>query len=133
MNVADSSGNLRYQWHEDWAKTPDTPASRANGRTHGVAEGKDGLVYVFHQSTPAVLVFDQQGRLLRSFSNDFSRAHGLTLVEEGGQEYLWLTDEESARVAKLTTQGETVQTIERPDHSAYREGRYSPTWVAVNP
>lgn len=134
MIVYDSSGTLRYEWTENWAKTPDIPPSRENGRTHGVAQAKDGHVYIFHQSTPAVLVYGREGALVRSFSGDFPHAHGLTLVEEAdGTEYLWLTDEASGRVAKVTLSGETVQTIARPDLPLYEAARYSPTWVAVNP
>jgi len=127
-------GKQQYEWQENWAKTPDTAATQENGRTHGVAEAKDGSVYVFHQSTPAVLVYDRDGNLTRSFSSDFPQAHGLTLVTEAdGVEYLWLTDEGTGRVAKLTLDGETVQTIVRPDLPLYETARYSPTWVAVNP
>lgn len=130
-----SDGKNRYEWIENWAKTPDTAASRANGRTHGVAESKEGHIYVFHQSAPAVLVYDPQGNLVNSFSDDFPQAHGLRLVEdEDGTEYLWLTDQSSGRVAKLTLAGETVQTIEKPDLPIYADGgKYAPTWATAHP
>ena len=130
-----SDGKNRYEWIEDWAKTPDTAASRANGRTHGVAESKEGHIYVFHQSTPSVLVYDPQGNLVNSFSDDFGQAHGLRLVEdEDGTEYLWLTDQASGRVAKLTLAGQTVQTIEKPDLPIYADGgKYAPTWATAHP
>jgi len=132
MIVSDTSGTLTYEWVEDWARTPGTESTQANGRTHGVAEARTGDVYIFHQAVPAVLVYDRNGALLRSFGNDFPGAHGLTMVEEGGAEYLWLTDEGSGLVAKLTLDGEIVQTVAKPDHPAYAESRYSPTWAAVN-
>ncbi|MBC8103489.1 MAG: hypothetical protein H7Z41_13000 [Cytophagales bacterium] len=130
-----SDGTHHYEWIEPWASTPDTPPSRENGRTHGVAESKTGEVYVFHQSTPAVLVFDSQGGLIRTFGDEYPRAHGLRLVEAtDGTEYLWLTDEVSGRVAKVTLRGETVQTIEKPDLPIYAGGgKYSPTWAEENP
>jgi len=124
MIVTDSSRTLRYTWIEAWASTPDIPPTRENGRTHGVAESKEGHIYVFHQSTPAVLVYDREGVLVRSFSDDFPRAHGLTLVEEDGVEYLWLTDQGSGRVAKLTLTGETVQTIKKPVLPLYETAKY---------
>src|SRR5579884_604421 len=133
MDVADSSNTLHYDWKEDWAKTPDTPSVRANGRTHGVAEASDGSVYVFCQASPAVLVYDQSGKLTRSFADDFPEAHGLTLVNEGGAEYLWLTDQSSGRVAKLTLSGKTVQILDKPAHRAYQSANYAPTWAAADP
>jgi len=61
-------------------------------------------------------------------------AHGLTKVSEDGVEFLWLTDQVSNEVAKVTLSGEIVQTIALPDHAAYADGgKYVPTWVAVNP
>ena len=128
------NSSLYCEWIEDWALTPaNVPLSQENGRTYGVAGAKDGSIYVFHQSDPAVLVFDFAGRLLRSFGSGFEQAHGLTLVTDpDGVEYLWLTDE-GGWVAKLTLDGKIIQTIEKPDLPVYQNVRYSPTWVAVNP
>jgi hypothetical protein len=58
----------------------------------------------------------------------------LTKIVENGEEYLWLTDQESREVAKVTLDGETVQSIGQPPHKAYEEGgEYIPTWAAQNP
>jgi len=126
------TGDHRYEWIGEWATLPDTPSARENGRTHGVAATRDGRVVVFNQADPAVLVFDGDGTLVDSWGSEFDGAHGLTLVEEDGREYLWLTDQNSATVAKTTLDGERVQSLDPPDHPAYREGSYVPTWVAVN-
>jgi DNA-binding beta-propeller fold protein YncE len=127
------AGPLQYAWRENWAQTPDVPPSRENGRTHGAAVTHDGHVYVFHQSVPTVLHFDESGQLIESWGEEFPQAHGMTLVVEDGVEYFWLTDQKSGLVAKTTRSGEIVQTIERPNSAIYEEKRYSPTWVAVNP
>jgi hypothetical protein len=125
-------GQYRYEWIDRWAVIPDTPSGRANGRTHGVAVSESGAVLVFHQASPAVLVFDRDGKILDEWGDGFAGAHGMTLVKEDGVEYLWLTDEHSAEVVKTTLDGSTVQTLPKPPHAVYRQGRYSPTWVAVN-
>jgi DNA-binding beta-propeller fold protein YncE len=135
---ADSGGAVEtasetYEWIEDWARVPDTPTHQQNGRTHGVAVTRAGEVVVFCQADPAVLIFDKEGRLKHSWGDRFGGAHGLTLVEEDGREYLWLTDQNSAEVVKTTLQGETVLNLSRPDLPVYRDGgRFVPTWVAVN-
>lgn len=125
-------GAYTYEWIERWASIPDTPSGRANGRTHGVAVAADGSVVVFNQASPAVLRFDPDGTLMGAWGDRFPGAHGLTLVHEDGEDYLWLTDEHTGEVVKTTLDGRTVQQIERPDLPAYREGKYSPTWVAVS-
>lgn len=126
-------GPLKYEWLEDWAKTPDIPSNRQNGRTHGVVAARNGKIYVFHQSKPALLVFDNKGSLVDSVSHDFPAAHGLTLVSEGRNDFLWLTDQDSGLVGKVTLDGKIIQTIEKPDHPVYKSAKYAPTWVAVHP
>jgi DNA-binding beta-propeller fold protein YncE len=121
-----------YQWIDQWARIPDTPSGRANGRTHGVAVSKTGNVIVFHQADPAVLIFDADGNLQHAWGHRFDGAHGLTLVEENGAEYLWLTDQNSGEVVKTTLDGKTVLNLTPPELPAYQDGRFSPTWVAVN-
>ncbi|MFW6058865.1 MAG: hypothetical protein ACODAQ_01710 [Phycisphaeraceae bacterium] len=126
-------GEHTYQWIDNWAKLPDNETTRENGRTHGVVVSKAGDVYVFAQANPAVIVYDTNGNQKEAWGDRFPGAHGMTLVEEDGTEYLWLTDQNSGEVVKTTLDGKTVQTIEKPDIAHYQfGGRYSPTWVAVN-
>jgi hypothetical protein len=121
-----------YKWIDNWAGIPDTESGRANGRTHGIVVTDAGNVIVFHQANPAVLVFAPNGKLLRSWGDRFGGAHGMTLVKERATEYLWLTDQYSAEVVKTSLDGETTMTLARPTHPVYKEGKYAPTWVAVN-
>lgn len=126
-------GQFTYEWHDHWARIPDTESGRQNGRTHGVVATAAGDVCVFNQADPGVLVFGRDGQVKASWGDRFGGAHGMTLVREGDVEYLWLTDERSHEVVKTTLDGTTVQTLPEPDHDAYRDGgRYVPTWVAVN-
>lgn len=125
-------GRHRYKWIDRWAVVPDTPSVQKNGRTHGVVVSEAGNVFVFHQANPGVVVFDSDGKLLDAWGERFPGAHGMTLVKEGEDEFLWLTDQETAEVVKMTLEGTRVLSLARPDHSVYREGKYVPTWVAVN-
>jgi len=133
LNVMElGSGDHRYEWIDEWATIPDTESGRENGRTHGVAVTSDGRVVVFNQADPAVLLFDRNGDLTDSWGSRFGGAHGLTLTGDNGGEHFWLTDQDSTEVVKTTLAGETVLTLDRPDHVAYEDGEYVPTWVAVN-
>lgn len=98
---------------------------------------KSGNVVVFHQAENGLLTFDPQGKLVSAVGGErWVGAHGLTLIEENGQEYLWLADQDSSEVVKATLQGEVVQTLPRPDYPDYRGDQakqYIPTWAAQNP
>jgi hypothetical protein len=120
-----------YRWIENWIKIPDSPLGKTNGRTHGIVVTRAGNIILFHQAVPAILTYSPEGKLLDAWG-DFPGAHGLTLVEEDGVEYLWLADEATKQVAKATLDGKIVQTLPQPPHPAYAETPYIPTWVAVN-
>ncbi len=127
------AGPLRYLWREHWVRTPETPSSQENGRTHGAAVTADGIVHIFHQAGPAMLDFSAGGEFVGAWGQDFPGAHGMDLVREGGLEYFWLTDQRNAAVVKTTPQGEIVQRIDRPEIEAYEAGKYSPTWATSDP
>ncbi len=127
------SGLNTYKWIDDWAKIPDTPGGRENGRTHSVVASRTGNIIICHQASPFILVYDNDGTLLSSWGH-FPGVHGMTLVEENDMEYLWLTDEVSSRVVKMSLDGVEIMSLSQPDHPAYVNGqRYVPTWEAQNP
>jgi hypothetical protein len=121
-----------YRWQGDWARVPEDIQL---GYTHGVCVDAQGLVYVFNQSQHGVVIFEPDGRFAGTWdefpSERFVGAHGLTLVDNGGDQHLWLTDQDSGEVVKTTLTGQTVLKLAMPDHPAYAEGgKYSPTWAA---
>ena len=124
-------GELAFDWVSDWAIIPDTPEARLDGRTHGVVVTRDGRVIVFHVSNPAMLIFNRTGKLIDSWGDRFPGAHGLTLVEEEGVEYLWLTDFKTGEVCKTTLGGKTVLLLPSPDYPGFDDPKYAPTWVTV--
>lgn len=116
MSMIIGEGRHRYRWINQWAVIPDTPSSRQNGRTHGVVVAESGNVLVFHQASPAVLVFDSNGAILDAWGERFPGAHGMTLVREDDVEYLWLTDQDTAEVVKTTLDGTTMLRLDPPRH-----------------
>lgn len=124
---------LSYQWVDNWVRLPRTATGLVNGRTHGVVVRQNGNVLIFNQARPGVLEVDPDGRLISAWGDRFMGAHGMTIVREGNDEFLWLTDEASKEVVKTTLDGETKLTLTPPDLPVYRGGkRFTPTWVAVN-
>ena len=124
------SGEFKYNWIEDWVKIPETKSGKENGRTHGVVVSKEGSIFIFNQGDPAILEVTKKGKTINTWGNRFNGAHGMTLVSSNGDEYLWLTDEFSTEVVKTTLKGEAILNINKPQMDFYKEGKYSPTWVA---
>ena len=127
-----SAGSLHYRWLDQALLLPDTASRRADGRTHGVAVSAHGQVIIFQQADPAILILNQDGTLDDAWGDRFPGAHGLTLVEEEGTEFLWLADSKTGEVVKTTLDGRTVLNLQRPALAIYATGKYAPTWVAVH-
>lgn len=131
-------GPHTYEVQHGWGQLP--PHLRW-GDTHGICFDSTGLVYITHQSQAsepmdAVVVFDSQGKYVRSFGKEFhGGGHGLELRREGSEEFLYLCDIKNRRVAKLRLRGEVVWTREYPrEAGVYAEARnYCPTNVAFAP
>jgi sugar lactone lactonase YvrE len=129
-------GEFTYEWHEHWAKIPQTETGKANGRTHGVTALDNGDVIVFNQAQPGVLRFNKDGQLVNAWGDRFGGAHGLTETTHDNAPALWLTDQSSAEVVKVNLDGRTLMNLQRAPHPVYSgtggSAKYVPTWVAVN-
>lgn len=129
------NADTSYHWIDDWITVPDSPTSRENGRTHGVAVTGGGNIIVFHQAMDGLLTYSPDGELLSAVGGErWLGAHGQSLHRDrDGRESLWLVDEFSGEIAQVTLQGETMLTLEKPDHPAYANSKYIPTWADQHP
>ena len=150
------AGEFTYEVQHDWGVLPN---HIRYGNTHGVVEDAQGRIYICHtvhkssQSDHTVLVFDDQGKFIKSWGGEFrGGAHGLHIHKEGNQEFLYLTDTgkgrpgggidpQYANVVKMTLDGEEVLHIGYPgesdkyevDASGKPSTKYSPTNIAIAP
>jgi hypothetical protein len=148
-------GAFTYEAIHDWGTLP---ATIKYGNTHGVVQDSQGQIYVHHtvyadsESGDSMVVFDKDGRFVRSWGKEFRGvAHGLHIRREGGDEFLYLTanatnprlapqPELQAVVVKTDLRGDIVWKIQGPpDIAQYAAsaGRarppYNPTNVAIAP
>lgn len=139
-----------YNWIDNWAKLPESGSSRKGWAHPGIVVSQSGNVLTCHPGEPEILTFDGDGNLISSWRGDFAEGHGITLVNEGGVEYLWIVDhggknhhlhgyqnppgvgDAPGQVFKTTLDGEVVMRLETPPLPVYNDKRYSPTDIAVN-
>ncbi len=121
-----------FVWDENWVHDP---IQQNLGNTHGgMAVDRRGRIFASRDTAPAVLIFDQRGRLLESWGDDLGGGlHGLCLVEEDGQEFLYLAHTARHQVLKTTLAGEILWTLDLPEGSGIytAASEYHPTSIAV--
>jgi hypothetical protein len=152
------SGEFRFEWIADWGAVP---SNIKWGNTHNVVEDSQGNIYVHHtvyadsESPDSMVVFDGNGKFIRSWGKEFKGvAHGMWLQKEGREEFLYLTvnaanpkvtlaaGELPATVLKATLKGEIVWKVQGPpDIDVYHVPAgtnptlplYNPTNLAIAP
>ncbi len=154
LGAADKAGSKKpilgegahtYEVTHDWGELP---ADIKYGNTHGVCEDSQGRIYVHHtvnaesESSDSMVVFDANGRFIKSWGKDFKGgAHGLHIRKEGSTEFLYLCDTKRGLVVKTTLDGEEVFSLGYPSQAeTYSKPgadgkpiKYSPTNLAITP
>ena len=133
------SGAHTYEAYHDW---PQLPSTHQFGNTHGIVMDRQGRVVVAHtvhkssSSPDAIAIFDPDGKFVKSWGADMrGGAHGLTIRQEGGVEFLYHCDNVKGHVRKTTVDGEVVWTIHAPVMSGVyaKASEYRPSNLAVAP
>lgn len=125
---ADADKSLpRYEPVADW---PTLPEGRQLGPVAGVASDTSDRVYVFHRGKQPILVFDKDGKFLRSWGDDLVKtAHGLRVDRDNN---IWITDIGNHTVTKFDAQGKVLLTLGKKDQPGDGPDQFNkPTDVAV--
>ncbi len=118
------TGNGEWTYHvvSSWGQLPQ---GEAFGGTHGgIATDKAGRLYVSTQSTTGVLVYDRDGKLLKTIANEYPEVHSLVYAVENGEEYFYATvqkgtPKENWLFVKMKTDGTVVQKITAPPEAGF--------------
>lgn len=99
-------GPFCYQTHVDWAQLP---AGWSLVEVAGVATDSADNVFVFNRGQHPVIVFDREGRFLRSWGEgQFVRPHGITI---GPDDAVYCVDDTDHTLRKYTPQGRLLWTL----------------------
>ena len=116
------NGEWTYRVVSDWGQLP---AGKMFGGTHGgIATDKAGNLYVSTQSTTGVLVYDRDGKLLKTIANEYPEVHSLVYANENNDEYFYVTvqkgtPKENWLFVKMKTDGTVVQKITAPPEAGF--------------
>jgi DNA-binding beta-propeller fold protein YncE len=124
-----ADGVAEYRSVPDWARIP---AGLTLGPVSAVATDAADQVYVCHRGPRPVLVFDREGKFLRSWGDDVLKTpHGLRVDREG---HVWVTDIGFHQVMKFDATGKLLLSLGRKGEAGDRPDQFDrPTDVAVTP
>ena len=111
---------------------PELPPKLVLGPVSAVATDAKDRVYVAHRGPKPVLVFDRDGKFIRSWGDEHIKtAHGLRVDHEGN---VWLTDIGNHLVMKFDPEGKLLLTLGKKGQAGDKDDQFDrPTDVAVTP
>jgi sugar lactone lactonase YvrE len=104
---------MTYRLDKNWSKT-DPSRLPVNDCHEMVQDSKGRLILLTNETKNNILIYDTKGRVLENWGHAFPGGHGLTLHNENGTEFLYITDTVKHQVYKTTLDGKILLTINAP-------------------
>lgn len=94
-------GKFKYKLVPNWAA--DNFAKYPVKDCHEmVQDRKKRLIFCTNETQNNIIILDKSGKYINSWGHEFPGAHGLTLWNANGEEFLFLTDTNKGEVYKCT-------------------------------
>jgi len=122
-------GQHRYRVVPGWGVLGDkTPVKNC----HGIVRDREGHIILLTDHTANnVIVYDKAGKLVHKWGTELPGAHGLSIVEEGGRQVLYMTDTVKHKVVRATLDGKVLDEWTWPSATGLyeNEDQYRPSWT----
>ena len=127
-------GDYRYKVNKEWGSL-DPNRYPVNDCHEMVMDNKERIILLTNEPRNNILIYDKSGRLLENWTLNLSGAHGLTIHEENGSEFLYITDVMRDEIYKTTLKGSVLLTIKHPKLiRQYPEcDKFKPTETCIGP
>jgi DNA-binding beta-propeller fold protein YncE len=124
----------RYRVVEGWGVL-DAGKNPVNDCHEMVEDAQGRLIMLTNETRNNVLIYDKSGKLLDVWGNSYPGGHGLSIGNEGGEQFLLITDTNRNQVIKTNLKGKELFKIDYPKETGQynHPGEFLPTETAVNP
>ncbi len=127
-------GDFKYRVNREWGNL--NPSDYPVNDCHEmIMDSRKRIFLLTNEPRNNILIYDKSGKLLNSWTLNLSGAHGLTLHNENGTEYLYITDIILGEVYKTTLDGKILLTIKHPRFiGQYTDcEKFKPTETCIGP
>jgi hypothetical protein len=132
-----NSGNIghndfKYKIVPGWGVLPSSKYPVKD--CHEMVIDSNQLLYLLTNDTRNnIIMYNKSGQLQGVWGNTYPGAHGLTINNENGTEFLFITDYERHQVIKTTLSGKEVMIIDYPKETGMYSSpeEYKPTETAI--
>lgn len=139
-------GDYKYKLVRDWAQISSVRNPLLNCHEM-IMDSKGRLIMIGDHTDNNILIFDKSGKLLDYWGTAYPGGHGLTLSQEGDEDFLFLADsgwfldkkgkwvKHNGRITKTSMDGRVIFDIGHPQTiGIYKAGEsFCPTEIAVGP
>ncbi|MGX1928541.1 6-bladed beta-propeller [Flagellimonas sp. 2504JD4-2] len=125
-------GDYKYKVDLNWGKL-NSERFPVQDCHEMVQDAKGRIILLTNHTQNNVLIYDKSGKLLDSWGTDYPGAHGLTLHDENGTEFLYICDNNRHEVIKTTIDGKVMQVFPFPQETGkyQKKEEYIPTETAI--
>lgn len=127
-------GSHRYRVVPNWGVL-DAGKNPVNDCHEMVEDAKGRLILLTNETKNNVIIYDKSGKLLETWGTTYPGAHGLTLANEGAEQFLFICDNNRHQVIKTDLKGKELMKIEYPKETGKYDypTQFIPTETAINP
>lgn len=124
-------GDFKYRVHKEWGNL-DPSKTPVNNCHEMIMDSLGRLVMVGDGTHNNVLIYDKSGKLLDSWGIRYKGGHGLSLWNDGEEDFLFICDTDGSMV-KTTMNGRELMLIGHPsEYGAYEKNDpFKPTETAI--
>lgn len=125
--------NMTYTLDTAWSKT-NAAQLPVNDCHEMVQDSKGRIILLTNETKNNILIYNTDGKVLDNWGHLFPGGHGLTLHNENGTEFLYITDTAKHQVYKTTMDGKVLLTIDAPlDAGIYTKAEeFVPTETVID-
>ena len=126
-------GDFKYRFNNTWGILGSgNPVKDCHEM---VIDKKKRIILLTNETKNNIIIYDRSGKLLDTWGHQFPGGHGLTLHQEGGEEFLYITDHVLGEVYKTTMDGKILLTIKHPKFIGVYDDcdKFKPTETCIGP